>query len=388
MLLRLTLRCGLTLLLLRRGLTLLLLGSRLALLLLWGSLALLLLGCSLTLLLRSSLALLLLWGGLALLLLWRRLTLLRGRLTLLLLRCRLALLLLWRRLALLLLLLNRLTLLLLLLTRLTLLLLLRSLIAYLQRRWGPDIAIRRKRLSDGRTGRTAMIDVRKLSPVGAGNVLIPHLCSHGRSMRLTASRQFRRPGTHLQAAPSAIETHTRAAPVVIAHGAVVDVVHQGDIDVVDRAVVVEVAAAPIAALVAEADVAEAVVDAAIVADVRTPIATVKPVMVMPVAPVARRPQGTLVRSLHPRAGHPVVARLTIGPVAGRPQIAIAGSRRLVVVGQGRRRLIGGIRRLLSVARIIRWLCIVASRIGRRSALLGVVIHRRLSAGICGGLVDR
>ena len=120
----------------------------------------------------------LLWGRLALLLLLSCLTLLRGRL---------ALLLLLNCLALLLLLLSRLTLLLLLssltllLSRLALLLMLnclallqlrRRLIAFLHIRWGSHIAICRERLADGRIGRASMIDVRKLSPVGAGLTLI------------------------------------------------------------------------------------------------------------------------------------------------------------------------------------------------------------------------
>ncbi len=133
------------------------------------------------------------------------------------------------------------------------------------------------------------------------------------------------------------------------------------------------AAAPIAALVAVADVAKAVIDTAIVADVLAPITRVKPIGVIPVAPVAWGPESALVRSLHPRAGHPVIAVLTPGPVSGRPEIAVAGSGRLVVVGQRRRRLRSGVFRLLSVPRIIRTLVrclgIGAVRLGRRSALL-------------------
>jgi hypothetical protein len=83
-------------------------------------------------------------------------------------------------------------------------------------------------------------------------------------------------------------------------------VHKGDVDVVDRAVVVEVAAAPVAALIADANVAEAVIDAAIVADVGAPIAAVELIAVVTPAPVARRPKGAFVWSLNPRAGNPVI----------------------------------------------------------------------------------
>jgi hypothetical protein len=143
-----------------------------------------------------------------------------------------------------------------------------------------------------------------------------------------------------------------------------------------------VAAAPIAALVAEADVAETVVDAAIVADMRAPVTTVKPVAVMPEAPVAGGPQGALVGSLNPHAGHPVVSLRRIGPVAGRPQIVVAGGLRLFVVGQRGRRLGSVGHWLLAVTGIVRGLVIGGALIGRRSALL--VIGSRWSRGVVGG----
>ena len=281
----------------------------------------------------------------------------------------------------LLLLLTRLTLLL-LLTRLMLLLLRYGPIGCLQCRRGLHVAICRERPTGGGAGRAPMVDTRKLSSIGAGDTLILHLRPHGRRVLLMHRRQFRGPRSHLETARSSVETHTAAA-VVPADRAAVDVMHHGGVDVVDRAVVVEVAATPVAALVAVAAVAEAVVDAAVVADVLTPIAGVEPVEVIPVAPVAGGPESALIRSLHPRAGHPIVAVWTPGPVAGRPQISVAGSLRLVVVGQGRWRLGSGVFRLLSVTRIILSLAgrlvIVASRIRRRRALRGVVTHRRRSA---------
>ena len=117
------------------------------------------------LLLRSRLPLLL-RSRLVLLLLRSRLPLLRLRccLVLLLLRCRLPLLRLRSRLPLL-----RLR------SRLPLLLLLYIPIGCLERRWSPHVAIGRKRLVDGHIGRTAMIRIGKLGPVGARSTLILHL---------------------------------------------------------------------------------------------------------------------------------------------------------------------------------------------------------------------
>jgi len=205
-------------------------------------------------------------------------------------------------------------------------LLLRSeLVAILRCRRGIHVAIRGKRAVDGHGGWTAMIDVGKLRPIGAGRALILQLRAHGWSMGLTPRSQFRGSGSHLDAARSAVETHAGAARVVSALRAVVDVMHDGDVDVIEGAVVVEVAAAPVTALVAVTAVAETVIDAAVEADVQTPVAAVKAILVVPEAPVSWCPERALIRSLNPGARHPVVALRRIGPVAGRPEVAVPGS---------------------------------------------------------------
>jgi hypothetical protein len=62
-----------------------------------------------------------------------------------------------------------------------------------------------------------------------------------------------------------------------------------DVHVVDGAVVAEVAAVPVSALIAEAGIAEAVVDATIESDVPSPIATVEAIAATRVSPIAGRP---------------------------------------------------------------------------------------------------
>ena len=113
------------------------------------------------------------------------------------------------------------------------------------------------------------------------------------------------------------------------------------------------AAIPVAALVAETDIAEAVVNAAVVADVPAPVAPIKPVMAAPEAPVAGGPECALIGCLNPCAGHPIVACWCPCPIAGRPQITVAGIRWLLVFGQLRRRL-GCIRNRLrhAVSRVL------------------------------------
>jgi len=253
----------------------------------------------------------------------------------------------------------------------------RCLIVRLHCRGWADVAICRQRPADCKAGWTAMIYIGKLRPVGAGNVLILDLRTHGRSMLFMPCRQLRGSGSRLDATLSAVEADTRAAaPVVSANGAVVDIVNHGDVDVIDGAIVVEVSAAPVAALIADAAIAIAVINAAIVADVRSPVATVKAVAVMVVAPVAGGPERALVGSLDPSAGNPVVAGGSIGPVAGGPEVVVAGSRGLVVVGQGRRRLIGVVHGLRAVAGIFGVLVVRTTRITLRSALLSGIHGRR------------
>jgi hypothetical protein len=108
---------------------------------------------------------------------------------------------------------------------LCLVLLLYSPIGLLQSRWGPHVAICRKRPGRCHVGRASVVDRRKLSPVRSGCLRVLHLCPHRRSMLLMQSCQFRRPCSHLHSAPSAIEAHTVATPV-IADRAVVDVMHR------------------------------------------------------------------------------------------------------------------------------------------------------------------
>jgi hypothetical protein len=140
------------------------------------------------------------------------------------------------------------------------------------------VVIGRERLVDGHKSRTAMIRIGKLATVGGGSALILHLRLHRRSVRLMHCGELRWPRRRPDTSRASVVTHMRV--VVVPDAAVIDVVHHGDVDVVDGAVVVEVASAPVTALVAVANVTKAVIDAAIVADILAPIAGVKTVMVV------------------------------------------------------------------------------------------------------------
>jgi hypothetical protein len=103
-----------------------------------------------------------------------------------------------------------------------------------------------------------------------------------------------------------MEAHTNI--VVHVDVALVHVMHHGNVDVVHGAVVIEMARIPVSTLVAGAYVPKAIVNAAIEADVRSPIATEEAIVVVCIAPVAGCPKRSRIRCLNPNAWHPVVAR--------------------------------------------------------------------------------
>ena len=151
----------------------------------------------------------------------------------------------------------------------------------------------------------AMIDRGKIRAVSAGLVPDLQLRGHGLRVRLAKRGQFRGPWAGLYTASTAVVTDARSG--VVDYVAAIDVVHPAVADIVDAAVVVEMAAIPVAALVANAGVAKAVVHIAIEANVRSPVSVKEGVAAAGVAPVAGRPQRAFIGSLNPCAGNPVVA---------------------------------------------------------------------------------
>src|SRR5579872_968874 len=124
---------------------------------------------------------------------------------------------------------------------------------------------------------------------------------------------------------------------VVDHGPVdVDVSHDLRIYVHHRGVIGKYSASPFAAHEAHAAVAEAVINAAIEPNVRTPVACVPAVNTAGKTPVARGPEQAGPRRSYPYAGNPVVAHRTIGPISWRPKISFRGAGRLLINRQGRR----------------------------------------------------
>src|SRR5450759_167583 len=178
-------------------------------------------------------------------------------------------------------------------------------------------------------GRTPVIDGGKLLAVLCCRSLVLQLRGHRRNALPTQCGGFRR---HSLASDA-------SRPVVAGavHGGVVDgaVIHVdiGDVHIVDGTVIVETISAPIPALIAGADVAESVVNTAVVTDILAPEAAVVLIHAAKKSPLTRCPQAAHLRRPRPGAGHPVVALRSVAPISGRPQIAIPGAWRLRIFRQ-------------------------------------------------------
>ena len=114
------------------------------------------------------------------------------------------------------------------------------------------------------------------------------------------------------------------------YGLVVDVVNDRDIHVVHRGVVAEGSVGPISTAVADATVAEAIVDATVEADLAAPVAFIPSEGIAAPTPIAGSPEQANAGRLHPRARHPEIAFIAVRPITGRPQITFSGNHGLGV----------------------------------------------------------
>ena len=258
------------------------------------------------------------------------------------------------------------------------------------------------RMLKGRLRWMALVLIEELLAVLSSLLVKLSLLCSWRSVPLAHRLGLRERGPEVDAAASAVVAH--AVVVVHDHRAVVDVVDVDFVDAVDGAVIEEVVTVPVTAFIAMAAIAEAIVDAAIEADVRAPVSTMEQVPAAEEAPVRRRPERANIGCGNPDAGHPVVAGGSVAPVTGGPEIIRCGSGRLLVLGQRGRRLGGlfcrGWRRHLVIARRCRckgpsagwsgsagdWsLLLVCGRLVRSQTLLLTLIYL-LAVGVDGSQV--
>ena len=156
-------------------------------------------------------------------------------------------------------------------------------------------------------------------------------------MAVVAGGQLARVRRAPDAVRPAVIADAAVVDVVDDHGVVVDVGDPRDVYVRHRAVVVEAVALPVTAHIAQPDIAEAIVDAAIESHVGAPVTGAPYVQPIGEPPVSGRPQGAVIGRQHPGAGHPEKSVAVAAPVARHPQIAVGRGRRLHILGQGRRR---------------------------------------------------
>jgi hypothetical protein len=116
---------------------------------------------------------------------------------------------------------------------------------------------------------------------------------------------------------------------------VVNVGYISDVNIGHAPVVIEAVSAPVAAVETVAGVAIAVIDAAIEADVRSPVTIVPSIKTVIPAPIAWRPKHSD-GSLHPSAGDPIIAVVVIPrPITRCPDITLTRANRLNVNWQRR-----------------------------------------------------
>jgi hypothetical protein len=169
--------------------------------------------------------------------------------------------------------------------------------------------------------------------VGAGSAHMLRLHRGGLSMSIPCRNLIRRRRAGMNPTIAAVVADMIDRGVVN-YGLVVDMnIRHVHIYIVYRTVVVEGAIVPISTLVSDTTISVAVIDATIEADVRPPVAGIPSVGAAAPAPVPWSPEQANGGSHHPRAWHPEVALVTIGPVAGRPQITAIRRHGLYVYGQ-------------------------------------------------------
>src|ERR1700722_8161367 len=181
--------------------------------------------------------------------------------------------------------------------------------------------------------RVAVVHRRELRAVGAGEVLLLALHSGRFHVAVAIRRHFAGGCAGIDAAAAAVVADA-VGFAVIADAAVVGVVNVGHVHVIHRAVVIEMIVVPVAAFVAVAEIAEAVIHAAVEADVRAPVSTVPEIAAAAPAPISGSPEEADLRRQNPDAGNPVVAGIGVGPIARSPDVTVTGAKGLGINRQG------------------------------------------------------
>src|ERR1035437_1343611 len=170
---------------------------------------------------------------------------------------------------------------------------------------------------------------RALLRVGLGRLRMLSLSRYRRDMSLTRRGIVFGPWTRVDSTGATVVADVGFA---VDHSGVVNVVNFIHVHVVHGTVVEKVVVVPTPAFVTLTEITEAVIDSAIEAHVRPPIAVIENKSVAAPTPIGWSPQETDFRRHHPSSRHPVVIVdvVIVGPVARGPEITVAWTKRLLI----------------------------------------------------------
>ena len=177
----------------------------------------------------------------------------------------------------------------------------------------------------GRNIGASIVDLGELGAVLTGSLLVLNLGAGHLDVLFASSLTITRRFLGADTAIATVITDARVVYVIVGDAGVVGIVNDGHVDVIDGAVVSETIAIPAPAIVAFADVAVAVVNAAVESDVGPPIAGIPVIAATAPTPIARGPKDTYPRRSDPGARHPIVVVIVVCPIARRPDVAFAGA---------------------------------------------------------------
>ncbi len=210
---------------------------------------------------------------------------------------------------------------------------------------------RRQRTIHRNRLRLAVIDVEELRTILSRLPRVHCLRRQWRQVPFTRRLQLRWSGTRFNAAVAASIADAVIVVIVDGHVVHVDIPYDRRVYIRDRAVVIEIVVVPVATVIATANISMPIVDAAVVADMRSPVAVIPAVTIVHPAPVAGCPQSANIRCDHPDARNPEVPGRLVSPISRRPEVVRPRTHRLLVNRQ-RRRGLGSIHRLFHRSRVV------------------------------------
>jgi hypothetical protein len=184
-------------------------------------------------------------------------------------------------------------------------------------------------------GRCAIVTLEKIPAILSGNLFVCRLRTHGSHTPLVQRGLLLRGRTGFDTAVSAVIAHSVDRYIVDDCSVDVHIPDDGGVYVAHSCVVVETIAAPVAAFISTAVIAEAVVHAAVEADVRSPVSGMPRVAATTPAPITWCPQQAVAGCNDPGSGNPVIVIATPSPVAWCPDVIRARANGLIVDGQSR-----------------------------------------------------